>query len=84
MARTYRLPEMLPDEDHLAWCQRAAASIPAECIAKELLLFIEANRKRGDKQPLWSKVGEAMCHGSGVSSAIVERLLSVDRHGVEE
>jgi|HubBroStandDraft_5_1064220.scaffolds.fasta_scaffold757036_2 hypothetical protein len=74
MPHEYRLPEKHPQEDNWAWCQRAAASIPAEVLAKRLLAFIDKDRRRGDKTPLWSKVGMAMDQGSGVSAAIVERL----------
>lgn len=70
----YQLPPKEPDEDNWAWCQRAAASIPAEDIVVALLKRMIAKRKR-NASALWSEVAEALCHGSGVSSAVVSRFL---------
>lgn len=69
--RHYKLPDKQIGEDNGVWLRRAVRSIPPEFLVARLLEYIDQNRKRGDKTPLWSKVGEATTHGSGISSEIV-------------
>lgn len=69
--RRYKLPDKLETETNAEWCDRAAASIPAEEIVRQMIMFYH-RRSRG--VPVWSKVGEIVGHGSGVSSAIVRRF----------
>lgn len=70
--RTYKLPEKLPTETNTEWCDRAAASIPAEEIVRMTIEYFHAHRRRGG--PAWSKIGKITDHGSGVSCAIVRRF----------
>jgi hypothetical protein len=59
------------EEDNWTRCERLAREIPPAEIIRQLLLQIHRMRKRADKGlPLWSFVGEATNHGSGVSAAI--------------
>jgi hypothetical protein len=76
--RTYKLPDKLPTETNQEWCDRAAASIPAEEIVRMTIEYFHARRHHGG--PAWSKIGMILDHGSGVSSAIVRRFCR-DLHG---
>jgi len=69
-----KMPGHLPGESNTDWCIRAAASIPAEEIVKDLMRYIQHELRR-KKLPLWSHVGAATSHGSGVASAIVCRFM---------
>ena len=73
--RAYKLPEKSPDETNEAWCDRAAASIPADEIVRQMIAY--ANRHPRNR-PVWSWVGKVLGHGSGVSSAIVRRFYKGD------
>lgn len=56
-------------------CLRLAREIGKTELIRKLLKYIaekESKVRHRSKLPLWSIVGEATCHGSGVSSAIVE------------
>jgi hypothetical protein len=65
--------EKLPEETNWEFCQRVAAAKDPKKLVTELLRYIHTHRKRADKNvPLWSFVGEATNHGSGVSCAIVD------------
>ena len=71
----------LPDESNWDFCNRLADSIPPAEIVKVLLKFIkrtEMKKGRMRARPLWSIVGDATTHGSGVSSAIVRKYLGED------
>lgn len=58
-------------EDNWSMCQRLARQIDKCMLIQKLLLYIHKNRPRRNKGfPLWSLVGEATSHGSGVSGAI--------------
>lgn len=58
-----------PAEDNWTMCKRLASEIPKDELIKMLLKQIASMRKR-NPSPLWSYVGEATSHGSGVSAAI--------------
>lgn len=65
-------------EDNWARCQRLAREIDKDELIRSLLLKIAQMRKPRDRNlPLWSYVGEATNHGSGVSGAIC-RVYGVD------
>lgn len=54
-------------------CKRLAREIDKDTLIQQLLAQIGKMRKKTEKSiPLWSFVGEATMHGSGVSSAICE------------
>lgn len=56
-------------------CLRLAHEIEKDDLIRELIKALhekELRKKSGTRRPLWSVVGEAVGHGSGVSSAIVE------------
>lgn len=75
MARAYKLPDLLPGEGNWEWCKRAADAIPAEEIVRALVQRLKEKKpKRGRpaREP-WSYIGDLLGHGSGVSSAIVEK-----------
>lgn len=64
--------ERIEGESNWEWCERMAKAQPSELIIGKLLDYIDkVERRKHDKQPLWSKVGYALGHGSGVSQAIV-------------
>ena len=75
--RTYKLPDRGPKETQENWLERAAASIPAETIARALIEhFSHPTRKDPDGiERARSVVQDATCHGSGISAAIVRRFL---------
>jgi hypothetical protein len=65
----------MSDESNWERCLRLAREIPPEKLVRDLLAYlhrVEKKKRRGVRYPLWSTVGEATSHGSGVSSAIVE------------
>jgi hypothetical protein len=58
-------------EDNWTRCQRLAREIDRDVLIRALLMQIAKMRRPRDKSvPLWSFVGEATSHGSGVSSGI--------------
>lgn len=58
-------------EDNWTRCQRLAREIDKDDLIRSLLVQIANMRTRAQKSfPLWSFVGEATSHGSGVSTAI--------------
>lgn len=65
------MPDKDPAETNFEYCRRVAAGYSAEEILTLVLKHL-ATKRRG--RPVWSFVGEATSHGSGVSSAIVERF----------
>lgn len=71
--RNYEAPPRLEGESNQEWCDRYAASIPADELLAEMILSMHRLRKR--RGPAWSQVGQLCGHGSGVSSAIVRRFL---------
>lgn len=72
MKRTYTLPEQLPGEDNWQWCKRAADAIPPEVIVRALVDYLKTRKKARRVEP-WSFIGQLLGHGSGVSSAIVDK-----------
>lgn len=74
--RNYDVPEQLPGESNQDWCRRVAEGIPAEEVLHAMVLYFDAEsrRRRRSRLDFWSRIGEAMGHGSGVSSAIAERF----------
>ena len=77
--RSYKGLTKLPEETNWQFCQRSAAAVPSDEMVKLLLEWILKQpwfKRR--RLPLWSIVGELTSHGSGVSSAIVERFLGRD------
>jgi hypothetical protein len=76
MTRRYTLPEHLTGEDNWAWCQRAAAAIPAEALMRQLVEYLDKRpiSKKRRRAETWSTLGMIFGHGSGVSSAIAERF----------
>jgi hypothetical protein len=73
--RDYKLPEKRQDESNAAWCRRAAESIPAESICRQLVMYL-LRREKQRKAQAWSVMGQITGHGSGVASAIVDRFQS--------
>jgi hypothetical protein len=73
MTRSYKLPEKRTDESNDDWCVRAAASIPAEAIVKELIAWAKRTEKKR-KTPAWAVISDITQHGSGISCAIVRRF----------
>lgn len=71
--RTHQLPDMLPGETNAGWCKRAAESIPAEELMKQVIVYFDRRGKRSHL-PTWSHIGVITGHGSGVSGAIVDRF----------
>ena len=65
--------DKLTSESNIEYCHRIAAQIPAEKIVNDLMRYIKDELRR-QKLPLWSHVGAATSHGSGVASAIVQRF----------
>ena len=65
----------LPNESNWEWCQRYVDHYDPSVIIRDLLIYIDQDRRRGDLTPLWSKVGCATGNGSGVASAIVNKYL---------
>lgn len=61
---------MADQEDNWTRCQRLAREIDKDMLIRALLMQIAKMRKPRDRFPLWSFVGDATSHGSGVSSAI--------------
>ena len=58
-------------EDNWTMCQRLAREIEKDVLVRALLMQIAKMRRPRDKSvPLWSFVGEATSHGSGVSCGI--------------
>jgi len=74
--RRYAVPEQMPGESNSDWCERAAATIPAEEVLHALVLYFDAEARRTNKSRylIWSHIGAAMGHGSGVAAAIAERF----------
>lgn len=80
MERLYVLPDKMPGETSVAWCNRAAASIPPASIVTMLIDHMDAHaKKRGEA---WSQLGAILGHGSGVSSAIVRLYRRKERSPV--
>ena len=71
--RTWNLPQPMPGEDNWEWCKRAAATIPADELMCLVVRYLDRREKRRGS-PTWSVIGEITGHGSGVSTAIVERF----------
>lgn len=80
MMRTWELPEKRPDEDGFAWCERVAASIPAEDLMRVIIAYLDKKAKRS-RFPAWSVIGELTGHGSGVSEAICRRFRTEPTRG---
>lgn len=79
MGKGYSLPEIRPDESNNQWLRRAAESIPAEALMRQIVdhLMRPGKRRKGEFKRwtyAWSKLGEMIGHGSGVSGAIVDRF----------
>lgn len=75
MPRGYELPDKDPGESNDDWCNRAAESIPAEVLMRQLIAYLMRKKKWNGA---WSFVGDFTCHGSGVAGAIVRRFLPED------
>jgi hypothetical protein len=72
MANLYDAPERIAGETNEQWCDRYAASIPADALLSEIVAGMHQLRKR--RGPVWSQLGQLCGHGSGVSSALVRRF----------
>jgi hypothetical protein len=64
--------EKQPGESNIDYCKRYAETIDKESLIRCLLHQIKKMRPKRDRCDLWSYVGEATSHGSGISSAIVD------------
>lgn len=60
-------------ESNESYAMRLARAIPKDELIHDLLAHIERLTSKGRNRglPLWSHVGEATSHGSGVSASIV-------------
>jgi hypothetical protein len=78
---TWKLPEKSPDETGDEWCRRAAESIPAEELMRQLVAYLMRDSRKFGEGPsarwsrAWSFVSDFTGHGSGISAAIVRRFL---------
>lgn len=61
-----------PNESNDAYCRRIASIQSSEAIVCDLLVYIA---KKDPSRPMWSHIGMATSHGSGVSKAIQDRFL---------
>ena len=78
----YPMIDRLPNESNWDYCMRRARDINKDELIKSLLRQIQSMaKKRRDRFPLWSYVGEATNHGCGISSAIVEVYLGEEGRG---
>lgn len=60
-----------PLEDNWTKCKRMARELDRDELIRNLLMQIASMRRPRERNvPLWSFVGEATSHGSGVSSAV--------------
>lgn len=74
MTRRYTLPDPLPDEDNWAWCQRAAASIPAEELMREIVQQLDRSRSRDALDVTVMVIAHATGYRLSVAMAIAERF----------
>jgi hypothetical protein len=80
MKREYTVPDKRVDEDNWQYCQRVADAIPPEAIVRALVDYLSTRGKtRGFEA--WSFIGKLLGHGSGVSSAIVEKCTTRQETG---
>lgn len=73
MKRAYDAPPRIEGETNENWCDRYAASIPAEALLTEIVMTMHTLRKR--RGPAWAQMSKLCGHGSGVSSAIIKRFM---------
>jgi hypothetical protein len=66
------MSEQQQQESNWDRCMRMAAEISKDELIRDLIMYIHTHRTRSERgMPLWSLIGDATSHGSGVSTAIM-------------
>lgn len=70
--------DKLPDESNEAYCRRVARTLDKDELIFRFISHLAETPPKN--KPLWSKVGYALGHGSGVSSEIIEEYYTSRRN----